>query len=101
MVVGRALYACACTSLMRWRPAAGGLQGASLRDSHCLSGAAAANPTGADDAAAFFQRCIAKLKPGGLIFVKENVCQEGFVVDNDDASLTRWDGLASLLPWVS
>lgn len=42
-----------------------------------------------DDAVAFFQRCMDNLKPGGLIFVKENVCQEGFIVDKDDASLTR------------
>lgn len=25
----------------------------------------------------------------GIIVVKENVCREGFVVDNDDSSLTR------------
>ncbi|GAB4813805.1 hypothetical protein N2152v2_000851 [Parachlorella kessleri] len=42
-----------------------------------------------DDAVAFFQRCMDNLKPGGLIFVKENICGEGFVVDNDDASVTR------------
>lgn len=29
------------------------------------------------------------LKPDGLVIVKENVCREGFVVDNDDSSLTR------------
>jgi len=36
-----------------------------------------------------FQRAAAGLKPDGLIFVKENVCKEGFIVDNDDSSLTR------------
>jgi len=25
----------------------------------------------------FFQRCAKGLKPGGLIFVKENICQHG------------------------
>ncbi len=27
--------------------------------------------------------------PGGRIIVKENICQEGFVVDTDDSSLSR------------
>lgn len=35
----------------------------------------------AADAKSFFGRCAAALKPGGLIFVKENICKEGFVVD--------------------
>lgn len=39
---------------------------------------------------AFLKRCAAALKPGGKIFVKENVCDIGFLVDNDDASLTRY-----------
>jgi protein N-terminal methyltransferase len=38
---------------------------------------------------AFFQRCMDNLKPGGLIFVKENICADGFIVDKDDASVTR------------
>ncbi|GFR43413.1 hypothetical protein Agub_g4494 [Astrephomene gubernaculifera] len=36
-----------------------------------------------------FHRAAAGLKPDGLIFVKENICKEGFVVDKDDSSLTR------------
>lgn len=42
-----------------------------------------------DDAVAFLHRCIAALKPHGLIFVKENICNEGFIVDSEDASVTR------------
>ncbi len=34
-----------------------------------------------DDAVAFFARCTEGLKPGGIIVVKENICQEGFIVD--------------------
>lgn len=42
-----------------------------------------------EDAIAFLRRCAAALKPGGMIFVKENVCAEGFIVDSEDASVTR------------
>lgn len=38
---------------------------------------------------AFLRRCAAALRPGGVIFVKENVCNEGFIVDSEDASVTR------------
>ena len=41
------------------------------------------------DVQAMFQKAAVGLKPDGLIFVKENVCKEGFIVDNDDSSLTR------------
>jgi hypothetical protein len=41
------------------------------------------------DVKIMFQKARAGLKPDGLVFVKENVCKEGFVVDNDDSSLTR------------
>lgn len=41
------------------------------------------------DAVAFLQRCADALRPGGCIFVKENVCGEGFVADFEDASVTR------------
>ncbi len=42
-----------------------------------------------NDVEAMFVKAKSGLKPDGLIFVKENVCKEGFVVDNDDSSLTR------------
>ncbi|PNW82111.1 hypothetical protein CHLRE_06g274400v5 [Chlamydomonas reinhardtii] len=41
------------------------------------------------DFISLFQRAAVGLKPDGLIFVKENICKDGFVVDNDDSSLTR------------
>ena len=41
------------------------------------------------DVQSMFDRASAGLKPDGLIIVKENVCKEGFIVDNDDSSLTR------------
>ena len=44
----------------------------------------------ADDAVAFFDRCKAGLRPGGIIVVKENICKHtDFVVDKEDSSLTR------------
>lgn len=42
-----------------------------------------------EDAIAFLQRCAAVLRPGGMIFIKENVCNQGFIVDSEDASVTR------------
>ncbi|DBA70624.1 hypothetical protein WJX79_002756 [Trebouxia sp. C0005] len=43
-----------------------------------------------DDAVAFFDRCKAGLKRGGVIVVKENICKHTeFVVDKEDSSLTR------------
>ncbi|CAG9462373.1 unnamed protein product [Pedinophyceae sp. YPF-701] len=42
-----------------------------------------------DDAKAFFEKSLAALRPRGRIFVKENTCEVGFVVDKDDSSLTR------------
>ena len=41
---------------------------------------------------AFLRRSAAALKPGGVLFVKENVCERGFIVDNSDASVTRQGG---------
>ncbi|EFJ52851.1 hypothetical protein VOLCADRAFT_55463 [Volvox carteri f. nagariensis] len=41
------------------------------------------------DFVSLFQRAVAGLKPDGLIFVKENICKEGFVLDKEDSSLTR------------
>eukprot|EP00521_Asterionellopsis_glacialis_P007800 CAMPEP_0195283680 /NCGR_PEP_ID=MMETSP0707-20130614/2142_1 /TAXON_ID=33640 /ORGANISM="Asterionellopsis glacialis, Strain CCMP134" /LENGTH=277 /DNA_ID=CAMNT_0040342891 /DNA_START=39 /DNA_END=872 /DNA_ORIENTATION=- len=43
-----------------------------------------------DDCVDFLKRCGKSLKSGGLIFIKENTCsEEEFVVDSDDASVTR------------
>eukprot|EP00850_Spirogloea_muscicola_P002585 SM000010S04223 [mRNA] locus=s10:301142:303008:+ [translate_table: standard] len=39
----------------------------------------------------FFGRAQAGLKPGGLIFVKENNANQGFNLDKEDSSLTRSD----------
>ncbi|GIL67244.1 hypothetical protein Vafri_20686 [Volvox africanus] len=41
------------------------------------------------DFVSLFERAARGLKPDGLIFVKENICKEGFVVDKEDSSLTR------------
>jgi len=50
-----------------------------------------------DDFVAFFERCKTGVKPGGLIFVKENICKSGFVIDDDDSSMTRSDPLIKRL----
>jgi protein N-terminal methyltransferase len=43
-----------------------------------------------DDAADFLRRCGGSLVPGGFIVLKENSClDEGFVLDSQDASVTR------------
>ena len=43
-----------------------------------------------DDAVAFLRRCGDALVPGGVIVLKENTCtDEDFVLDVDDASVTR------------
>lgn len=39
----------------------------------------------------FMARCVAGLKPGGYIVVKENNAKKGFVMDLDDQSVTRTD----------
>jgi protein N-terminal methyltransferase len=42
------------------------------------------------DCVAFLKRCGEALLPGGIICLKENSCKgEAFVLDNDDASVTR------------
>lgn len=43
----------------------------------------------AADLVAFLQRSAAALKDDGMLFVKENVTDKGFIVDNSDASVTR------------
>ncbi|KAF9434380.1 hypothetical protein BGZ76_008110 [Entomortierella beljakovae] len=43
------------------------------------------------DLIAFFNRCKKGLKPGGLIFIKENNAKIGIVIDEDDSSMTRSD----------
>ncbi len=35
----------------------------------------------ADDLLAFLERSKAGLKPGGLMIIKENICEQGFIVD--------------------
>jgi len=37
----------------------------------------------------FLVKCKENLSPKALIFVKENVCDKGFVVDKDDNSVLR------------
>ncbi|KAG0208516.1 hypothetical protein BGX28_000570 [Mortierella sp. GBA30] len=44
-----------------------------------------------EDLIAFFNRCKKGLKPGGLIFVKENNAKVGIVIDEEDSSMTRSD----------
>lgn len=44
-----------------------------------------------DDLIAFFNRCKKGLKPGGMIFVKENNAKVGIVIDEEDSSMTRSD----------
>ena len=39
----------------------------------------------------WLRKCAAALKPGGLVIVKENICASGFIVDEEDSSLTRSD----------
>ncbi|CAI5958809.1 unnamed protein product [Closterium sp. NIES-65] len=43
------------------------------------------------DLIAFLHRCLAGLRPGGIIVLKENTCQKGFVLDKADSSVTRSD----------
>lgn len=46
----------------------------------------------AEDAVQFFRRCASAMRPQGVIFLKENVCDNGFIVDSDDCSITRSHG---------
>ncbi|KAK9761253.1 hypothetical protein K7432_013969 [Basidiobolus ranarum] len=42
-----------------------------------------------DDFVSFFERCKRGLKPRGLIGVKENLTVSGYIVDEEDSSVTR------------
>ncbi|KAJ9538427.1 hypothetical protein OSB04_031160 [Centaurea solstitialis] len=44
-----------------------------------------------DDFVSFFKRAKAGLKPGGFFVLKENLARSGFVLDNEDKSITRSD----------
>ncbi|XP_020234518.1 alpha N-terminal protein methyltransferase 1 [Cajanus cajan] len=44
-----------------------------------------------DDFVSFFKRAKDGLKPGGLFVLKENIARSGFVLDNEDRSVTRSD----------
>ncbi|KAJ1399175.1 S-adenosyl-L-methionine-dependent methyltransferase [Sesbania bispinosa] len=44
-----------------------------------------------DDFISFFKRAKVGLKPGGLFVLKENIARSGFVLDNEDRSVTRSD----------
>ncbi|OMO73771.1 hypothetical protein COLO4_26880 [Corchorus olitorius] len=42
-----------------------------------------------DDFVSFFKRAKVGLKPGGFFVLKENIARNGFVLDNEDRSITR------------
>ena len=42
-----------------------------------------------EDLMTFLNKCRESLEPDGLVFVKENVCEDDFVVDEEDFSVTR------------
>ncbi|ORX58916.1 hypothetical protein DM01DRAFT_317062 [Hesseltinella vesiculosa] len=42
-----------------------------------------------DDLVSFFKRCKDGLAPGGLIGVKENISTRGYIIDEEDSSVTR------------
>ena len=42
-----------------------------------------------EDAISFLTRCGRSMRAQGVIFLKENVCDSGFIVDSDDCSITR------------
>jgi len=44
-----------------------------------------------DDFVSFFSRAKVGLKPGGFFILKENIARSGFVLDNEDCSITRSD----------
>ena len=54
---------------------------------------------GAADVLQWMQKCVDALRPGGLLIVKENICSSGFVVDEEDSSLTRSDAYLQARVW--
>ncbi|KAJ4982295.1 hypothetical protein NE237_033132 [Protea cynaroides] len=44
-----------------------------------------------DDFISFFKHAMASLKPGGFFILKENIARSGFVLDEEDRSITRSD----------
>lgn len=46
-----------------------------------------------DDVVRLMDRCLRALKPDGILFIKENICKNGAVPDEEDASVTRSDEL--------
>ncbi|KAK7400223.1 hypothetical protein VNO78_11423 [Psophocarpus tetragonolobus] len=44
-----------------------------------------------EDFVSFFKRAKVGLKPGGIFVLKENIARSGFVLDNEDRSVTRSD----------
>ncbi|XP_062113408.1 alpha N-terminal protein methyltransferase 1 [Humulus lupulus] len=44
-----------------------------------------------DDFVSFFKRAKVGLKPGGFFVLKENIARNGFILDNEDRSVTRSD----------
>jgi protein N-terminal methyltransferase len=50
-----------------------------------------------DDLLAFFDRVAKGLKPGGIVFIKENIKKTGFMVHKDDFSVTRSEKLLKSL----
>ncbi|KAL9329092.1 hypothetical protein ACSQ67_004095 [Phaseolus vulgaris] len=44
-----------------------------------------------EDFVSFFKRAKVGLKPGGFFVLKENIARSGFVLDNEDRSVTRSD----------
>ncbi|RDX69061.1 Alpha N-terminal protein methyltransferase 1, partial [Mucuna pruriens] len=44
-----------------------------------------------EDFVSFFKRAKVGLKPGGMFVLKENIARSGFVLDNEDRSVTRSD----------
>ena len=50
-----------------------------------------------DDLVSFLKRIVASLRPGGVLCLKENISDEEFVLDREDRSVTRSDGLMKTL----